>query len=80
MTTPTSNPPTATPPAETSPYNKTQVCKGCGGVYPLYSERCHHCGKDSKYGTQSLGVLITVGGMLLLTPIAFFLLVYFFTR
>ena len=78
MTTPTG--PSATPPAEASPYDRTQVCKRCGGVFALYSERCPHCGKDSKYGTQSLGVLVTIGGMLVLTPIAFFLLIYFFTR
>ena len=60
-----------------SPYQQTQVCKRCGGVYPLYSERCHHCGKDSKYGTQSLGVLVTIGMLLLALPLAVILIFVF---
>lgn len=65
---------------DVDPRHQTRTCTKCGGVFSLYSERCPHCGKDSKYGTQSLGVLITIGGLLFLTPIAFFLLVYFTTR
>lgn len=72
--------PTATPqpptPEQPSPYARTQVCKRCGGVYPLYSERCHHCGKDSKYGTQSIGLLITIGLLLFALPFAVILMFF----
>lgn len=81
MTPPTSTPPgttSPTPPAEASPYNRMQVCKGCGGVYPLYSERCHHCGKDSKYGTQGIGLLITIGMLLFALPFAVILMFFLF--
>ena len=44
MTTPTAP---VTPPKH-DPLHDTQVCKRCKKVFPLYSERCPHCGKDSK--------------------------------
>ena len=62
----------------TSPYEKTQICTRCKGVFSLYSERCPHCGKDSKYGTQAWGLIITLG-MLLLAPIFIMILIYFTT-
>lgn len=70
MTTPTTTP-------KHNPLHDTQVCKRCGGVYPLYSERCTHCGKDSKYGTQSLGLLVTLGMLMFALPLAVVLIFIF---
>ena len=68
----------ATPPVTTPSFDpKTeQVCTRCHGVFSLYSERCPHCGKDSKVGTQAMGLLFTLG-LLMLAPIAMVILIYF---
>lgn len=54
---------------------KTRICSRCKGEFSLYSERCPHCGKDSVVGTQALGVLVTIG-LLMLTPIVILILLY----
>ena len=67
-----------TPPA--SPLfdpTKEKVCTRCNKVFSLYSERCPHCGKDSKVGTQGAGLLFTLG-LLMLAPIAMLLLIWIF--
>lgn len=69
--------PPATPPVTPTYDPKTeQVCARCGGVFSLYSERCPHCGKDSKVGTQALGLLFTLS-LLMLAPILMVILIYF---
>lgn len=57
--------------------SKTKICPGCGKPFSLYSERCPHCGKDSTVGTQRLGLLFTLG-MLMLAPILIMILVLIF--
>lgn len=64
-------------PHQQHPHQQTQICKRCHGEFSLYSERCPHCGKDSKYGTQAMGLFVTLG-LLMLAPIAMMILVYIF--
>lgn len=54
---------------------QTRVCTRCKKEFSLYSERCPHCGKDSVVGTQALGVLVTIG-LLMLAPIAILILIW----
>jgi predicted amidophosphoribosyltransferase len=54
---------------------QTKICPRCHLEFSLYSERCPHCGKDSKYGTQAMGLFVTLG-MLMLAPILIMLLIY----
>lgn len=57
----------------------TRTCTRCKKDFSLYSERCPHCGKDSVVGTQALGVLVTIG-LLMLTPIVILILIWLFYR
>ena len=57
------------------PAPQTRNCTRCKKDFSLYSERCPHCGKDSVVGTQALGVLVTIG-MLMLTPIVILILIW----
>jgi hypothetical protein len=54
---------------------QTKICPRCKGTFSLYTERCPHCGKDSKVGTQAGGLLFTLG-LLMLAPIAMVIVIY----
>ncbi len=58
---------------------KMRTCTRCKKEFSLYSERCPHCGKDSVVGTQALGVLVTIG-LLMLTPIVILIMIWLFYR
>lgn len=52
-----------------------KICRGCGQEFIAFSEKCPHCGKDSKIGTQQTGVFVTMAFLLLMLPIAIIVLV-----
>jgi uncharacterized OB-fold protein len=49
-------------------------CKACGKLFSAYTEKCPHCGKDDKHGSQLGGVIITIGILILLLPAVFILI------
>ncbi|HQY89320.1 MAG TPA: hypothetical protein PK402_11725 [Tepidisphaeraceae bacterium] len=56
-----------------------KICRGCKQEYIAFSERCPHCGKDSKIGTQQSGVFFTFAFLLLMLPVAIIVLVFILT-
>lgn len=47
---------------------KERPCKACGKMFSAYTERCPHCGKDDKHGSQLGGVIVTIGLLILVLP------------
>jgi hypothetical protein len=43
-------------------------------MFSAYTEKCPHCGKDDKHGSQLGGVVITLGILILLLPLVFILI------
>jgi uncharacterized OB-fold protein len=52
-------------------------CKACGKPFSAYTERCPHCGKDDKHGSQLGGVVITLVILIVVLPATLIGLVLF---